>query len=186
MYLKKVSKFAKKMHDDTNCTYDGKSYYTHVEMVEEGIDKYKDVFISYLKGYEYSRAAASCHDLIEDARLTFNNVKDETNADIASIVLKVTDVPAETRLLRHLLTMPKTVLDYRAIIVKMADLRANAMYSKNSGSSMYKKYKKEYLYRRPIFKEALKMYEEYLNIFILEEFWNELDEIHEFGDKICF
>ena len=76
--------------------------------------------------------------------------------------------------------MGKTVKDYRAIIVKMADLRANALYSKTTGSSMYRKYVAEYQYRRPIFKMALRWYLNKLNFFILDEFWDELDEIHGF------
>lgn len=180
MDFKKISARVKQLHDDVNCKYDGRSYYTHIEMVENSLDLYKHVFKSPLKGYDYSRVACSYHDTIEDARLTFNNVKKETNEEIANIVLKVTDVPAETRLLRHLLTMPKTIKDYRAIIVKMCDIRSNALYSKANGSSMFKKYKREYLYRRPIFMEALKQYEKFLDQKILQDFWDELDEIHDF------
>jgi len=80
--------------------------------------------------------------------------------------------------LRHLATMGKTVKDFIAIIVKMADIRANGLYSKTHGSSMYKKYVEEYEYRRPIFKKALKWYSKDLNMDVLDEFWAELDEIH--------
>lgn len=178
-YFEKISAFAKKSHDDVNCTYGGSSYYTHIEIVEEGIDKYREVFLNQ-DDYVVSRVASSCHDLIEDARLTYNNVKNKMGKDVANVVLKVTDVPAETRFMRHMLTMPKTVTDYRAILVKMADLRANASFSKANGSSMYKKYKKEYLYRRPIFMEGLKQFDYHLNEKILIEFWDELDIIHDY------
>lgn len=180
MDLKAVSDFAKKAHDDVNCTYDGKSYYTHVEMVEAGIDKYESVFKDHYD-YRKARAGASCHDLIEDTRLTFNDVKEVTTPRVAQVVLAVTDVHEENRLLRHLFTMGKTVKDHIAIIVKMADLRANASYSRDHGSSMYKKYVAEYEYRRPIFKMALKWYGEKFNTDVLDEFWAELDEIHEYN-----
>ena len=71
--------------------------------------------------------------------------------------------------MKHLLTMGKTVEDYRAIILKMADIWSNATYSKTSGSSMYGKYVDEYQYRKPIFQMGLKWYREFLNQEILKE-----------------
>ena len=177
--LNKITIFARKAHEDANCLYDGKSYSIHLTDVEDSVDKYETVFKNH-KDYRIARAASGCHDLIEDAQLTFNDVKEATNKRIAQVVLAVTDVHEENRLLRHLFTMGKTVKDYIAIIVKMADMRANGLYSKTHGSSMYKKYVTEYEYRRPIFKKALKWYTEYLDQEILEEFWKELDEIHEY------
>jgi len=177
MDLKAISEFAKLAHDAANCKYDGGNYYVHIKMVEDGVVKYCSVFKIY-SDYLAARAGASCHDTIEDAQLTFNDVMDATSKPVARIVLDVTDVHEENRLLRHLFTMGKTVKNYCAIIVKMADMRANALYSKTHGSSMYKKYVAEYEYRRPIFKMALKWYTEYLNQELLEDFWAELDEIH--------
>ena len=175
--LKAFSDFARKAHDAANCTYDGKNYYTHVSMVEDGIDKYETVFLNY-NDYFIARKGGSGHDLIEDAQLTFNDIKKASNKAVARVVLDVTDVHEENRLLRHLFTMGKTVKNHISIIVKMCDMRANGLYSKTNGSSMYKKYVAEYKYRRPIFKMALKWYGEYLDAEILEDFWNELDEIH--------
>lgn len=139
MDLKSVTKFAIQAHKDANNKYDDKDYYTHIEMVEDNIEKYGTVFLKY-SDYVKACAGASSHDLIEDAGLTFNNIKEATSTPVAHIVLAVTDVHEENRLLRHLATMGKTVKNYVAIIVKMADILANAKYSKRSGSSMYKKY----------------------------------------------
>jgi len=175
--LKAFSDFARKAHDDANCTYDGKNYYTHVKMVEDSVDMYETVFLN-VNDYYIARAGASGHDLIEDAQLTFNDVKKANSKAVARVVLDVTDVHEENRLLRHLFTMGKTVKNHISIIVKMSDMRANGLYSKDNGSSMYKKYVAEYKYRRPIFKMALKWYVEYLDAEILEDFWKELDEIH--------
>lgn len=169
--------FAREAHDAANCTYDGMNYSIHLDMVEDGIDKYETVFKSHLD-YRIARAGGSGHDLIEDAKLTFNDIKAASNRRVAQIVLAVTDVHEENRLLRHLFTMGKTVKDYVAIIVKMADMRGNGLYSKDNGSSMYNKYVAEYEYRRPIFKMALKWYTRRLDQEILNNFWAELDEIH--------
>ena len=181
--LRLFSEFCRNAHDEANCKYDGKNYYTHVSMVEEGVDKYETVFLNY-DDYYIARKGGSGHDLIEDAQLTFNDIKDASNKRVASVILAVTDVHEENRLLRHLFTMGKTVKDYIAIIVKMADMRANGRYSKDNGSSMYKKYVEEYEYRRPIFKKALKWYKSHLDQEILKNFWDELDEIHGYKKRI--
>ncbi len=175
--LKAFSEFAKKAHDNANCTYDGMNYSIHVSMVENSIDMYETVFLNY-NDYYIARKGASGHDLIEDAQLTFNDIKKASNRRVAQVILAVTDVHEENRLLRHLFTMGKTVKDYIAIIVKMADMRSNGHYSNDNGSSMYIKYVEEYEYRRPIFKMALKWYKDHLDAEILKDFWTELDEIH--------
>ena len=175
--LKAFSDFARLAHDNANCTYDGKNYYIHVSMVEDTVDKYETVFLN-VNDYYIARKGGSGHDLIEDAQLSFNDIKKASNKRVARVILAVTDVHEENRLLRHLFTMGKTVKDYIAIIVKMADMRSNGLYSKTHGSSMYKTYVEEYEYRRPIFRKALKWYKEYLDTEVLKEFWTELDEIH--------
>ena len=40
------------------------------------------------------------------------------------------------------------------------------------------KYVEEYQYRRPIFKKALAWYMDELDAEVLEDLWNELDEVH--------
>jgi hypothetical protein len=177
MDLKLVSDFARQAHDKANCEYDGKNYYTHVKMVEDSVDLYETVFKSH-DDYLIARAGGSCHDLIEDAQLTFNDVMNATSRKVARVVLDVTDVHEENRLLRHLFTMGKTVKNHISIIVKMCDMRANGMYSRDNKSSMYAVYVEEYLYRRPIFMKALKWYGKYLDTETLNAFWDELDEIH--------
>ncbi len=176
-----VSEYARAAHDAANCEYDGKNYSIHLTMVEDSVDKYETVFKDH-KDYRIARAGASGHDLIEDAQLSFNDIAKATNKRVARVILAVTDVHEENRLLRHLFTMGKTVKDYISIVVKMADMRSNGLYSKVNGSSMYSVYVEEYEYRRPIFKKALKWYNKHLNADVLDEFWRELDEIH--GYKI--
>jgi hypothetical protein len=176
-YLKEQREKAKNFHDKANCEYDNQNYVIHLDMVAESVSKYKQVFIKP-KDYLTALNAAYFHDTIEDAKLTFNDIKKVSNRRVAQVVLAVTDVHEENRLLRHLFTMGKTVKDYIAIVVKMADMRANALYSKSHGSSMYNKYLAEYEYRKPIFQMALKWYDDLLDSAVLKEFWKELDEIH--------
>jgi len=176
--LARFGKFAREAHNAANCKYDGQDYGAHLDMVEDGVKKYQEVFIRP-NDYIIALAAASGHDLIEDAKLTFNDIMKVSNRRVAEVVLAVTDVHEENRLLRHLFTMGKTTKDYVALIVKMADIRGNALYSKMHGSSMYRKYVAEYAYRKPIFQMALKRYEDVLDKDVLKDFWKELDEIHD-------
>jgi (p)ppGpp synthase/HD superfamily hydrolase len=176
--FKIIAEYARKCHDDANCTYDkGQSYMVHVNGVVLVVQHYKSIFVKP-EDRDITVAAAYCHDILEDTKQSYNDVSAVIGKDAADIVLAVTDVSAENRLMKHLLTMGKTVINYRAIILKMCDILANAMYSKAHGSSMYKKYVEEYAYRKPIFKKALVWYKSKLNQDILQELWDELDKVH--------
>lgn len=177
-YLNEHRNKVNDFHNNANCKYDGKDYVFHLDMVVDGIMKYETVFLKH-DDYRVAIIGGYYHDTIEDAQLTFNDIMEASNKAVARLVLDVTDVHEENRLLRHLFTMGKTVKDYRSIIVKMADMRANGLYSKTNGSSMYKKYVEEYQYRKPIFKKALSWYEERLDQETLKDFWAELDWIHD-------
>jgi len=135
-FLKSHRENVRIIHNNCGCEYGGNEYVYHLDMVVNGLIVYEKIFKDP-NDYKNSTISGFYHDTIEDAQLTFNNIKSATNIDVARIVLAVTDVHEENRLLRHLATMGKTVKDYRAIIVKMCDIRANAMYSRESGSSMY-------------------------------------------------
>jgi (p)ppGpp synthase/HD superfamily hydrolase len=177
--LKKIEAYAEKCYADANCVYgeDKGTYMIHIRMVIDFITAHNAVFKNH-RDFVQTVGAASCHDLIEDAKQTYNNISDVAGKDVADITLGVTDVPAENRLMKHLLTMGKTVRDYRAIILKLADIYANTSYSKKEGTSMYKKYVEEYPYRKAIFKKALSWYKDDVNHFELIEIWKELDEIN--------
>jgi len=173
----KIAAYAEKCHTDANCEYDGQSYMVHVNMVVDTVRVYQNVFHRPIDR-ELTMRAAYCHDIIEDTKQSYNNVSEAIGSKSADIVLAVTDVTAENRLMKHLLTMGKTVMNYRAIILKMCDILANVTYSKTSGSSMYKKYVEEYQYRKPIFKKALAWYKSELDQEILDSLWKSLDEAH--------
>jgi (p)ppGpp synthase/HD superfamily hydrolase len=181
--INKIKEYAQKCYDDANCQYNGENYFVHINMVVNVLNRYKYIFNTNTCDFENTHAAAYLHDCGEDARLTFNNIKDISNKEVAKIVLAVTDVPEENRLLRHLCTMHKTVKDYRAIILKLCDIHANASYSKETGSSMYKKYVIEYQYRKPIFQLALNWYPADVCYPLVKELWKELDEIHNINNK---
>lgn len=167
---------ALKFYDESNCKYDGKSYIVHSDMVGDFVEKFKAVF-KLDDDFRVTKIASIFHDCIEDAKKTFNDIAKVSNVDVARVVLNVTDVPAEDRFTRHMLTMPKTVTDYRAIILKLADIAANTKYSFLSGSGMYNKYVSEWPYRKAIFRFALNRYKEFLNM-------EEVDKIFELIDSM--
>lgn len=177
--LIKISEFARKIHNDANKTYDGQEYYVHIEMVEYLLDRFSNIF-KHRNDYYRTRAASSLHDTMEDCGLSFNEIVKISDIQTARIVLAVTDVHEENRLLRHLLTMHKTVKEYGSIILKMGDMHSNGKYSKTKQNSKYNMYVEEYNYRRPIFKKALLWYPEHLNMDVVDNLWTELDEIHGF------
>jgi hypothetical protein len=106
------------------------------------------------------RLSLSGHDLIEDARFTYNNVKDlatelgNTVAGemVADIVYCVTDEKGKSRRERKNYKYYKELCENKlAVFVKLADLSANTLFSKLTGSSMYDKYKSEF----PNFKDKV-------------------------------
>ena len=179
--LKKHRESARIIHNKVNCSYgDNFEYIYHLDMVVNYILKHSKIF-KYDEDIQITAISGFYHDTYEDARLTFNDIKNATNYEVACVVLAVSDVPEENRLMKHLMTMGKTVKDFRAIILKMCDILANGTYSKENGSSMYKKYLIEYEYRRPIFKLALKWYTEFLNMNEVDKLWDELDMLFDFN-----
>ena len=132
-------------HEKTNHLYDNHPYSYHLEMVADELkwaienaawfpeDKMETILL-----------AAYGHDLIEDTRVTYNDVKDILGEETADIIYAVTNEKGKTRSER---ANDKYYEGIRAnplaVIVKLADRVANVTYSKNVGSSMFNKYKKE-------------------------------------------
>ena len=169
--------YAAEVHAAAGCTYGDKPYTTHLDMVENWVYEFRHIFRKDDDKRD-TIAAAQTHDVIEDAQQTYNDVKDATSKEVADITLAVTDVHAENRMLRFLLTAPKIVKDHRSLILKVCDIGANGSYSRDNGSSMYKKYQKEWAgYKRNIFVTASKWYKDVLVLDLFDELIDEVDEI---------
>ena len=111
------------------------------------------------------------HDCLEDARMTYNNLVETIDTldfnnrlaaqMVADIVYCVTDEKGKSRKERKNDKYYSELKENQyAVFVKLADLAANTLFSKLSGSSMYEKYKKEF----PFFKEKVYI-EEYKEFF---------------------
>lgn len=129
-------------HEKVNHCYDGYPYSFHLEMVYLFAKKY----IHLLPEQDRENALCACwvHDVIEDARQTYNDVKKATNEDVAEIAFALTNEKGKTRKDRANDKYYEGVRDINAaVFVKICDRLANVKYSKDTGSKMFEAYKKE-------------------------------------------
>lgn len=133
-------------------------YSFHLKAVVKQVEKYK----SLLPSNEYfyiSMCAAAGHDLIEDARMTYNDVLKQSRKEIADIIYACTELRGHDRGERHGEDYMKTLSENKlAVFVKLCDIIANVKYGLLTNSSMLKSYRKEF----PKIKEKLYISEYYL------------------------
>lgn len=164
--VKKAKKYAIKSHKKVNQKYDGKSYSVHLKMVY-----YFGCKFAYLlpANANISLVLASLwvHDLIEDARKTYNDIKAALGIEVADIAYALTNDKGKTRSERAGNKYYKGILAVEfADYAKICDRLANVSYSVKKGSDMAKKYKQESAH----FKEKLYS-DKYKDMF------DEMDEI---------
>lgn len=136
---------------------------------KESIENTQNSYSNAVSLVKIVRLALTAHEAIEDFRMTYNDVREEANAlgnavagqMVADIVYCVTDEKGKNRAERKNENYYKELSENKlAVFVKLADLSANTIYSKLTGSSMYEKYKLEF----PKFKEKVYV-EEYAEFF---------------------
>lgn len=158
IFLEKVYE----IHDiDCNQKYDKVYPYSlHLKAVVAQVKKYSRLFPStveinavdpkrfftnrdyWLKDLELAGAG---HDLIEDARLTYNDVKNLFNPFVADIIYSCTELRGKNRSERHGEVYFLILSEERwAVFIKLCDIIANTLYSLLTNSRMYKIYQKEF------------------------------------------
>jgi len=154
-------------HRETNHKYDEYlPYEFHLKMVKSVGDKFlhllpKDLFFEWRSDenfglrssntpYQYyitkDVIALACygHDLIEDTRVTYNDVKDVLTKDVADIIYALTNEKGKTRSERANDKYYEGIRNTKgAVFVKLCDRIANVQYSKSTNSSMFTKYSQE-------------------------------------------
>lgn len=139
----KAYNYAVKCHNGTNHTYHGQPYSIHLKMVYDTANK----FIHLIPEEKRDVVLAACwtHDIIEDCRETYNDVKKELGEDVAELVYALTNEKGKAREERandkYYLGISTTPF---ASFIKACDRIANAKFSKDNGSSMFIKYKQEH------------------------------------------
>jgi (p)ppGpp synthase/HD superfamily hydrolase len=84
------------------------------------------------------------HDLIEDTRVSYNDVKNHLGQDAADIIYAVTNEKGKNRKERANDKYYEGIRNTPgAVFVKLCDRIANVQYSKMTGSRMFEMYKKE-------------------------------------------
>ncbi len=138
-----VQLYAINKHHECGTKYGDFPYTLHLTMVANIANKYVHQYFTG-KDLEDVMKAAWCHDLIEDCRVSYNDLKTHIGEEAADIVYAVTDELGRDREERHKKTYPKIAADRRAIFVKLCDRLANTVFSKYSGSGMFGKYESEF------------------------------------------
>lgn len=159
--------YATKCHVATKHKYDGQSYEIHLKMVQDVGNDY----IGLLPPDEMERervfAAIWAHDLIEDCRQTYNDVKEVLGRSVADIVFACTNEKGKTRKDR---ANDKFYSELNQIpfanFVKICDRIANMRYSLAKRSSMALMYVKEneYFQNRMWCHAYSKMFDEMNNL----------------------
>jgi len=148
-------------HKNTNHMYDVYlPYEFHLRMVNNVfrdfchlLDYTKDYFtgedfVSMGRGQvtliEACSRASWGHDLIEDTRVSYNDVKNNLGPEAANIIYAVTNDKGKNRKERAGVKYYQGIRDTPgAVFVKLCDRIANVQYGKMTKSRMFEMYKKE-------------------------------------------
>ncbi len=157
-------------HENVNHRYNGSPYSVHLIMVVHYARKY--LYLVPESVHQDVVDACWLHDTIEDARLTYNDVKKFTNNTVADIVYAVTNEKGRNRAERANANYYAGIRDTPwAVFVKLCDRLANVSYSLTSKSTMFEVYKKEHvsfcnhilLNRKSVYEPMVKELEELVN-----------------------
>lgn len=112
--------FARKAHKGQK--YGDKPYYYHIKNVV-------DLCITMNYSEEIIIAAA-LHDVLEDTKIGYQEIKNKFGEEVAEIVYCVTDELGRNRKERKLKTYPKIRENWKATVVKICDRISNIEHSK--------------------------------------------------------
>ena len=130
-------------HRSTNHKYsEYLPYEFHLTMVAQVAKDYQHLVSHTVE--EIVILAAYGHDLIEDTRVSYNDVSEVLGVEVAEIIYAVTNEKGKTRKERanenYYAGIRSTPY---AVFVKLCDRIANVQYSKMTKSRMFEMYKKE-------------------------------------------
>jgi hypothetical protein len=164
--VEQVQKWACKKHASVNQEYNSQPYALHLTMVACNVARHMHVLP--IEDRPKALMAAWCHDLIEDARVSYNDLTNTlfemcvngqysslaasgTDIDVANAVYAMTTPKGKTRAERHCKEYYDGIFLGHpwAGLVKLCDVEANMAYSKATGSDMFAKYVKEWPSLRP-------------------------------------
>jgi len=132
-----------KQHRSTNHYYDKYlPYEFHLNMVAKVCEDFSYLISSSQK--ETVKLAAYGHDLIEDTRTSYNDVKEVLGEEVANIIYAVSNEKGKNRKERANEAYYKGIRAIPfAVYVKLCDRIANVQYSKLTKSRMFEMYRDE-------------------------------------------
>lgn len=141
--IDKARQYAIKKHHETNHFYGANEPYSvHLKMVFDVAKQYEHLLTYPFK--DDILAACWTHDVIEDCRQTFNDVKQATNENVAELTYAVTNEKGRNRKQRANGRYYAGIrLIPGAVFIKLCDRIANAQYSKDDESHMLRVYRSE-------------------------------------------
>lgn len=120
-------------------------YSQHLRFVKAQCVKFQWLLDIERDEYSLARMAVAGHDLIEDARITWNDLRQMVGEEVADAIYACTELRGKTREERHGPEYFEGLKNSRiGLFVKLCDIIANVTYSILTGSSMLNKYKKEF------------------------------------------
>ncbi|MEL7531544.1 MAG: HD domain-containing protein [Bacteroidota bacterium] len=164
--IQTAQQYATRCHANCNHLYDQHPYAFHLAMVAAAAQELSQDYDE--SSQSLIIAAAWCHDLIEDARETYNDVKKVVGEEVAEIVYALTNEKGRTRAERANSKYYEGIkATPYATLVKVCDRIANVRHSLNQKGRMYDIYAQEY----PDFKGKLYVQGQY------EAAWQILDAL---------
>jgi len=161
----KAEIFAEKAHGSVNHLYDGQPYKVHLKLAVEAANRF--INLIPINSRDSVLSGVWLHDTMEDARLTYNDIKKEFGMIVAEYVYALTNEKGRTRAERANDKYYSGIKAYNyATFIKLCDRIANISYSKQSGNRMFQMYKNE----QPSFRSKL-----YDGRF--DEMWDYIDEL---------
>lgn len=140
--MRSAIQYAIDCHEKTNHLYDGMTYVFHLASVFNTAAKFHHLLPT--ESVETVYAACWAHDLIEDTRQTYNDVKNVLGEEVADIVFACTNEKGKNRKER---ANEKFYTELKAnplaVFVKVCDRIANIEYSMKKGSNMLFRYVEE-------------------------------------------
>lgn len=185
--IARIRKSAHELHEHVNQTYDKvHPYGFHLDMVAEAVSKYGYAVCSEEDDVVPLFFGAFFHDSIEDARLTYNDVRkaagqwmDENRASMAAeMVYALTNEKGRTRAERANEKYYQGIRETAyAPFLKLADRLANITYSCSHSNNADSRMKMVYRSEWPHFLESIKSDENDIRFTLPEEMVNRVDEI---------
>lgn len=175
MSVSHADKYFTKLHDiDCNQKYGYNLPYSfHLHCVYEIAQK----FLYLIRRDVHNIVLISCfgHDSIEDARISYNDIKSMYGEQVAEIIYLCTENKGRTRNERKDSAFYNELFaNELAVFVKLCDLIANVSYSILSNSKMFDTYKQEYNGKiKPKLMESSTLSTKYVDIIIyIEKLFN--------------